>query len=72
MQHSSAVETTDDDRRMTHTHTMRRLSNDHTHYATAVGCTHDDRQQFKLIANLADIVLYQEEEEEEDETFSII
>ena len=46
-------------------HTMRRSSNDRTHYATAVGCTHDGRQQLKLIANLADIFLYQEEEEYE-------
>ena len=33
-----------DDRRMTR-----------THHATAVGCTHDGRQQMKQIANLADI-----------------
>ena len=44
---------------------MRRSSNDRTHYATAVGCTHDGRQQLKRIANLADIFLYQEEEEYE-------
>ena len=50
---SSSVETADDDRRMTR-----------TDYATAVGCTHDGRQQLKLIANLADIFLYQEEEYE--------
>ena len=35
-----------DDRRMTR-----------THHATAVGCTHDGRQQLKQIANLADIRL---------------
>ena len=35
-----------DDRRMTR-----------THHATAVGCTHDGRQQLKQIANLADIQL---------------
>ena len=29
-----------------------------------VGCTHDGRQQLKQIANLAAILLYQEEEEE--------
>ena len=44
---------------------MRRSSNDRTHYATAVGCTHGGRQQLKLIANLADIFVYQEEEEYE-------
>ena len=47
-----------------HTPCMRRSSNDRTHCATEVGCTHDGRQQLKQIANLADIFLYQEEEEE--------
>ena len=37
-------------------HTMRRLLNDRTHYATAVGCTHDSRQQLKQIANLVGIL----------------
>ena len=37
-------------------HTMRRLLNDRTHYATAVGCTHDGRQQLKQIANLVGIL----------------
>ena len=35
---------------------MRRLLNDRTHYATAVGCTHDGRQQLKQIANLVGIL----------------
>ena len=35
-----------DDRRMTR-----------THYATVVGCTHNERQQLKQIANMADIRL---------------
>ena len=37
-------------------HTMRRSSNDRTHNATAVGCTHNGWQQLKQIANLADIL----------------
>ena len=51
---------------------MRRSSNDRSHYATAVGCTHDGRQQLKLIANLADIFLYQEKEEEDETLFNYI
>ena len=38
-------------------HTMGRPSADRSHHATAVGCTHDGRQQLKQIANLADIRL---------------
>ena len=53
---SSSVETTDDDRRMTRTpRDDRRMTR--TNHATAVGCTHDGRQQLKQIANLVDIRL---------------
>ena len=45
-----------DGRRLT-AHTMRRPSADSPNHTTAVGCTHDGRQQLEQIAHLADIQL---------------